>query len=249
MTLCTSIDQLAMAYLDDELADEELRELELHLRECAACRGRVEAEREELAQLRERLAAPPMPDVVRARLAAVLDTEDAAARQSRFTAWILPGTASLAAVAALALFVLLPREAAQPTAAKVARIGIVAPEVRVSPVSTGDHGVSVDHFARSHAELDGRQVENHLYRVRFGNHDERTIQASVFDARGLDLAIGQHLRVDGQELWVTPFGDRSYAVAIRNGTTGYVFTSPNLAPRDLIDIIVRFDLVRVSAEF
>jgi len=36
MSLCESIDTLAMAYLDDELAAEERHELEAHLTECTA---------------------------------------------------------------------------------------------------------------------------------------------------------------------------------------------------------------------
>ena len=39
MSLCESIDTLSMAYLDDELAAEERRELELHLHRCASCRA------------------------------------------------------------------------------------------------------------------------------------------------------------------------------------------------------------------
>ena len=41
MSLCESIDTLAMAYLDDELASEERRELETHLHDCNACRAEV----------------------------------------------------------------------------------------------------------------------------------------------------------------------------------------------------------------
>ena len=37
MRLCDSIDTLAMAYLDDELATEERHELETHLLDCTAC--------------------------------------------------------------------------------------------------------------------------------------------------------------------------------------------------------------------
>ncbi len=62
MSLCTSIDTLAMAYLDDELAGEERRELELHLHDCATCRKHVDSESEELGVLRGKLAAPPAPD-------------------------------------------------------------------------------------------------------------------------------------------------------------------------------------------
>jgi anti-sigma factor RsiW len=76
MTICTSIDTLATVYLDAELADEELRDFEMHVRECAACRGRVEAERELIATLRRRLATAIAPAGLRARLTRDLDAED-----------------------------------------------------------------------------------------------------------------------------------------------------------------------------
>ena len=47
--LCESIETTAMVYLDDELATEERRELELHLLDCTGCRQHVEHERTELA--------------------------------------------------------------------------------------------------------------------------------------------------------------------------------------------------------
>ena len=45
MSLCASIDTLSMAYLDDELAAEERRELELHLVDCASCKQHLDGER------------------------------------------------------------------------------------------------------------------------------------------------------------------------------------------------------------
>ena len=55
--LCDSIDTLAMAYLDDELADAELRDLELHLLDCGACRALVDTERQVMDGLRRQLVA------------------------------------------------------------------------------------------------------------------------------------------------------------------------------------------------
>ena len=70
MSLCESIDTLAMAYLDDELAAEEQHELEAHLTECTACRAQLDSERSEQVMLRSALVAPPTPDLLRARIGA-----------------------------------------------------------------------------------------------------------------------------------------------------------------------------------
>lgn len=109
MSLCQSIDTLAMAYLDDELAAEERRELELHLHDCASCKQHVDTERSELDVLRTALVAPPAPDLLKARIARVLDDEDRdvaiqtrRSSRARFGAWLLPGSAVTVAVAALA---------------------------------------------------------------------------------------------------------------------------------------------------
>ena len=104
MSLCESIDSLAMAYLDGELATEERHELEAHLCECADCRVHVDTERSEHDLLRKALAAPPAPDLLRAKLVRALDAEDKAQRR-RWTQYILPGSAMCAAAAAIAVFV------------------------------------------------------------------------------------------------------------------------------------------------
>ena len=112
MSLCQSIDTLAMAFLDDELAAEERRELELHLIDCSGCRQHVETERAELQMMRKALAAPPAPDMFKARLARALDNEDREAsrvesqrKRSLLGRMLLPGAAMVAAAAAIVVFV------------------------------------------------------------------------------------------------------------------------------------------------
>ncbi|HUS27833.1 MAG TPA: zf-HC2 domain-containing protein [Kofleriaceae bacterium] len=108
MSLCKSIDTLSMAYLDDELAAEERHELEAHLTECSQCRSHVDQERADRSIVRKALAVGPAPDLLRARIGKALDAEDRAeqkAQRRRWYQYMLPGSAMVAAAAAIALFV------------------------------------------------------------------------------------------------------------------------------------------------
>src|SRR5690606_17855151 len=127
MSLCQSIDTLAMAYLDDELVSEERRELELHLLSCGTCKAHVESERAEISLVRKALAPPPAPATLRVSIQRLLEAEDRAAARAvrqRWTRFVLPGAATLAAAAALAVFVF-----AQPAPDAPAASGGVAREV------------------------------------------------------------------------------------------------------------------------
>jgi anti-sigma factor RsiW len=108
MSLCQSIDTLSMAFLDDELAAEERRELELHLLDCASCRHHVEGERADIDLVRRALVAPPASALLKVRIARALDAEDVAAarrERRRWSQWLLPGSAMAAAAAAILVFV------------------------------------------------------------------------------------------------------------------------------------------------
>lgn len=237
-SLCASIDTLAMTYLDDELADEELRDFEMHLIDCAACRARVDAEREALADLRGKLAPPATPDVVRARLFDRLDAEDARAareeRKSRVAGWALPGAASFAAVAALALFAWsrMPEKAPDSVAADVVRTQMRTPQT-VVPVQV-DGAVEVELFEStswSGRIDDGRLVANQSYRVRVGPGDERTLYRSIFEARQGEFEPGI-VEVDGQ-------------IVIAHRTAegeAYLFSSPDMHWRDVVWVVERFGL-------
>src|SRR5258706_8716241 len=126
MSLCNSIDTLAMAFLDDELAGEERRELELHLLDCASCRQHVEGERGDIELVRKALVAPPASALLKARIARALDAEDVAVARSerrRWSQWVLPGSAMFAAAAAILAFVGVgvPSHSGSPAIADIAR--------------------------------------------------------------------------------------------------------------------------------
>ncbi|MEZ4366850.1 MAG: zf-HC2 domain-containing protein [Kofleriaceae bacterium] len=127
-SMCASIEPTAMAYLDDELASQERRELELHLLECERCRGHVDRERDLLTRLRQRLGqgireVPAPSELLMARLGRGLDEIDAELATAEADApapptpittargWrrgVLPGAAALAAAAALVVFAAAP---------------------------------------------------------------------------------------------------------------------------------------------
>ena len=109
MSLCESIDTLAMAYLDGELATAERHELETHLTECASCKSELDDARADQDLIIGSLASPPRAsDSMRMRLGVTFDKVDRDAvrdERRRRQAWILPGGAILAAAAAIAMFV------------------------------------------------------------------------------------------------------------------------------------------------
>jgi hypothetical protein len=258
ISLCTSIDTLAMAYLDDELADEELRDFELHLRDCDGCRARLDAERAALADLRRRLTPPPTPDLVRARLSAVLDAEDASAaredRRSRLAGWILPGVATATAFAALAMFVFVrePPRAIEAVAADVVEHQVRSPRIVEMPrpvVEADRGGAVVAKVATWTGEVRGRTVHNQLHEVRRSWGDRHVVQVSVFDARGWDLERGDRVIASGIELWVVATPKGQVLVVHRDPQgIGHVFTSDDLGTKALIDVIVETQLLqRVDA--
>lgn len=118
MSLCSSIETLSMAYLDDELAAEERHELETHLAECASCRAHLERERADLSMVRRALAAPPASDMLRARIARGLDEAERGEKRGRWSRYLLPSSAIVAAAAAIAVFVGAQTPMTNPSAPK-----------------------------------------------------------------------------------------------------------------------------------
>ena len=267
MTLCTSIDTLAMAYLDDELADEELRDFELHLIDCAACRGRVETEREAIADLRKRLAPPPTPDLVRARVLAALDAEDAitmrAGSAGRWTQWLLPGTATLAAAAALLMFVTM-REPAQPREKSAATVVVEqqrqapqimpvarnAPGMQVTPTVPGR--VQVFQTAKWQVTDGDLRVTTIQYDVVLPWGGEVEARAHTFDSSGINMRSGDRVRIDGVDLYVAHMRDPNGGVQTlvsydAPGDHGWVFQAANLSEQDLLDLVAYHLLDDVGA--
>ena len=273
-TLCDTIDTLAMVYLDDELAPEERRELELHLHECTGCRDHVGAERKGRVELRALLAPPPAPALLRARIDRALDAADrgtaAEARRGALTRWFLPGTAVAAAAAALALFVAIqpatdpPRSSIAQEAVKVQR---KTRPLEVQGASTGPwlrqhyaQDVTVPSFDDRGVRLVGArlvQVRDYdaaqiFYEVVTGPTRVELVAFVMKGVRDGDLQGTTRVPVDTGELWVTEMGQGearasvvSYVDAQRNG---YVFLSHALGPRALLDVVVESDLVRRSAK-
>jgi anti-sigma factor RsiW len=263
MSLCHSIDTLSMAFLDDELAAEEHRELELHLLDCANCRRHVDGERAELELVRKALVPPPAPALLKARIARMLDAEDAAVARSERRRWsqrLLPGAAIAAAAAAILVFVVrLPEsEKSSPVASEMRKIRSLPLEVQGA--STGpwlrDHFAPVEppQFTEPGIALLGARllpngIANHdaallSYLVNLGM-SRVTLSAVVLkDLRGDELGGGQGYRV----------GDLVLRLHDSNGTplvtyvdpadkVGYVFWSERLSADELLQLVASTDLI------
>ncbi|HEX5061804.1 MAG TPA: zf-HC2 domain-containing protein [Kofleriaceae bacterium] len=155
MSLCTTIDTLAMAYLDDELAAQERYELETHLTECASCRSTLERERADRSMIRRALAVPATPDLLRAKISRSLDEADRAdskEQRRRWSSYLLPSSAIAAAAAAIALFV----GGQMPASPKVANVAQDAVKLTSRSLPLEVQGASTGPWVQQHFAEDVR---------------------------------------------------------------------------------------------
>lgn len=251
MNLCESIDTLAMALHDGELAGEELRDVELHLTECTSCRDHAAAQATAIGGLRRKLAAPPAPDLLRARVRLALDAEDRAARRP-LVDWLLPAGAALVAVAALALFLTArPSTPGRSVESVVAEKATAHRPLEVEGAATGpwveqhyDPGVALPTFASARvdrwgarlADVHDRRAVELYYRVTTPEGVARDLRVTIFDARNLGLR-GDRIEINGRMLHVGVYQGSSL-VSYRDGRDrAYVFTSSQLAPEELLELV------------
>ncbi len=265
MSLCESIDTLSMAYHDDELAAEERRELELHMTECAGCRSHVEAERADHELIARSLAAPPAPEVFRVRLSRTLDAEDAAASRAarrRFSQWLLPGSAIMAAAAAIAVFVAVKPQAERD-------LGAVAHEAarqatRQLPLEVEGPGTGPwlqQHFASMEmpqidepssllvgARLLPRGINGHdgallSYRIDLTGNPFIVSVLVVRDLRDGEMTDGDEVEVNGRALHVLESDGHVAVTTVGANHMGYMFMAPELSTNELVWLVGRTSLV------
>jgi len=266
MSLCQSIDTLSMAFLDDELAAEERRELELHLLDCTSCRHHVDGERADLELVRKALVAPPAPALLKARIARALDAEDAASariERRRWSQWLLPGSAMLAAAAAILVFVGVGTPSSgerSAVAMDVAKQQTHALPLEVQGASTGpwlrDHFAPVEppRFTEPGIALLGARllpngVANHdaallSYLVAIGVNRVTLTAVVLKDLRGDELSGGQAYQIGGLVLRVHDAnGMPAVTYVDPRDNVGYVFASERLTAEELIRLVVSTDLI------
>jgi hypothetical protein len=266
---CTDIESLVQTYLDDELAEGETRELEMHIGACAGCRRHVTGAARFHERLRRDLAPPSAPGDLCQRVALALDQEDWRIRRGRMrTTWVLPGAATVAAAAALLLFVVttvnptMRPTQAQPQVTEAA----VLEHIRRAPLEV--QGAAVSPWMRRHysptaqmprfegvravlrggrlGQLRDRQAMQLYYDVLHGQRRHEVV-VHVFDGRDVDFASGfpqgRPYRIDGNELWVGEL--RGYGVIAHRDARGtaYLFTSEDLNGERLLEIVARADMI------
>lgn len=267
MSLCQSIDTLSMAFLDDELAGQERRELELHLLECASCREHVDAERADLELVRKALVAPPAPALLKARITRALDAEDAeAARRARrqWSQWLLPGSAIAAAAAAMLVFFGAGSPSAhdrpQPALVDIARQQKTQPPLEVQGASTGvwlrDHFAPVEppQFTDPGIELLGaRLLPNGIaghdaallqYRVAIGANRVTLTSIVLKDFRADLFGGGQAYQIGDLVIRLhNADGMPAVTYVDPRDNVGYVFASQRLTAGELLQLVGSTDLI------
>ena len=270
MSLCTSIDTLSMAYLDDELASEERRELELHLVECADCKGHLDGERAELDFLRTALVAPPAPDLLKAKIARSLDAEDkviATKGRKQWQRFMLPGSAMLAAAAALLVFVTSVKG---PTEQRASSVAHEAARQERRPLPLEVQGASTGPWLRQHfapveppqfrdsanIELIGARataIAGHdaallRYLVNVGVNRVSLTAVLISNLRREELPDGEIVQAGKMKLHVYDANGQPAVTYIDERGIGYVFTSERMTAQELISLVGTSDLIPRAQE-
>jgi anti-sigma factor RsiW len=268
MSLCESIDTLAMAYLDDELAPEERRELETHLTECTSCRGEVDTARGDQNLIQTSLAAPRATDTMRLRLMRSLDEADretARAERRRMSSWLLPGSAILAAAAAIAVFVgagtptarVLPEQGHRSISQVAVKQQTRALPLEVEGPSTGTWlrqnfaSMEIPQVSQPGSKLVGARllpVDGHNaamleYAITFQGQPARLKLLVVEDLRDDEMRDGDEVQVNGRTVHVSSAQGHAFVTYVDAQRNGYMFIADELPTQALIDLVGRTSLV------
>ena len=259
MNLCESIDTLAMAYLDDELAAEERHELDTHLTACGSCRAHLDGERAEHALITRLLTAPPAPDLLRARVLQGLDHEDkvvARDARRRWSRWVLPGSSIVAAAAALAMFVSGATLTGGGDRASAMASEAVRQASRPMPLEIQGPGTESwvrQHFASIEAPrfaepsvqplgarataINGHDAVMFAYRVDTGAGAFVLTSVAMDDVRPDELDAGDAVQIGNHVLHVIQYNGQYGVTYLDANHRGYIFFAPQVSVDDLLRLV------------
>lgn len=270
MSLCESIDTLAMAYLDDELANEERRELDTHLTECASCRAEIDGVRADQALIQTSLVAPRATDTMRLRMVRALDAADRTSaaeatktQRKRLSSFLLPGTAMLAAAAAIVVFagVNMKPGTVNNSVGSVARAG-VRQQSRSLPLEV--QGASTGAWVRQFAEVEPPHINtgSQLLGARMlpggiGGHDGTLLNYQITvagkpavlsvlvieDVKTEELSDGEEVNAGGRMVHIVQSEGHTVVTCIDGNHHGYMFMADELPVGELISLVGRTSLV------
>ncbi|MEO6776464.1 MAG: zf-HC2 domain-containing protein [Kofleriaceae bacterium] len=266
MSLCESIDTLAMAYLDDELANEERRELDTHLHDCDACRAEVAEARADQALIQTSLVAPRMTDTMRLRLIRSLDEDDKvtsiATRKRRFSQLALPGVAIAAAAAAIFVFVgvnMKPSQQGTSVEQAAVRQQTRALPLEVQGPRTGDWVRQYAAVAPPDLKTPGGSqllgarmlpggINGHdgtllSYDITVGGRHVVLSLLVIQDIRPEEMQDGDEVDTGGRTVRVIQSNGHNAVTVTDAGHRGYMFMADELPVSDLIALVGRTSLV------
>jgi hypothetical protein len=267
MSLCESIDTLGMAYLDDELAVEERHELETHLTECASCRSELDGARADQTLIRGSLAAPRATDTMRMRLTRSLELADrdaARAERKRMSSWLLPGSAILAAAAAIAMFVGVGSHTSNQNGGAIARAVVhqqsrgLPYEVegsRTGPWLQWQLGFDVD--VPQVSPTSSKQIGARLLPQGINGHDGTLVAYDVtvngqhivlseiiIDGVNADeMGDGEEVQAGNRTVHVIQSGGHTIVTYLDAAHHGYMFLADELPATELVKLVGRTGIV------
>lgn len=259
---CREVEPYLDTFVDNELAQPECMEIELHLARCEACRRHTQHSVALKAALKA-VAGPPAPPVMRAQVLRLLDEKDKKMDQQRRSALLAPyggrrGMTLLAA--ALVLAVLVPGAflTGYLGPSRSLLVDSIARSNRLPPDVTGDSQAVLSWFdgkvpfavraprlepiaalkGGRLINLDNREAALLIYEGRgngpYGAAGQK-IGVFIFDPYGLSFSTQRRHVIGRHEVFLE--GTRGYNVALfQDRGLGYAISGPIDEP-DLIRLI------------
>lgn len=215
--------------------------------------------------VRRALVAPATPDLLRSRLTKALDEADRSenkAQRKRWYQYALPGSAMIAAAAAIALFVGVQSNAPRPSASanSAAKMTKRSLPLEVQGASTGPWlranfaPVEPPQLVEPGAKLlggrllpggiDGRDAAMVAYNVNITGRPFVLTVLMVRDIKDGEWTEGRTYNVNGRVMHVLQADDGKQMVSYVDGNhMGYLFLAPDLPISDLVRLVGRTDLV------
>src|SRR3569833_788304 len=266
MSLCESIDTLAMAYLDDELASEVCRVFVFFFFVCFVCPAEVEGARADQALIQTSLVAPRMTDTMRMRLVkslvVVVLVSSFALCLRRFSLLALLGAAIAAAAAAILVFVGVNVKPESQSSA-IAQAA-VHQQTRALPLEV--QGPRTSDWVRQYAAVAPPEVEapggSQLLGARMlpggiNGHDGtllsyditvggRHVVLSLLVIQGVcpeEMQDGEEVDAGGRMVHIIQSNSHNAVTITDANHRGYMFMADELPIADLISLVGRTSLV------
>jgi hypothetical protein len=121
---------------------------------------------------------------------------------------------------------------------------VIGPSDPTAPIQRPE---KVQRVAKYDSRQAGRDVTTLEYYVDLPSGWRTIARTFAFNARGIDMHVGQHVSRNGLDLWLAEQDGQYFVFYEGLRGAGYAFQAPELSPDDLVDLVAGYLIDDVGA--